>query len=59
MAVPKKKISVSRKRTRIRSTFIKKKKYTLCNKCSNYIELHRVCLCNVEDNLTNLVIRYS
>lgn len=59
MAVPKKKISVSRKRTRIRSTFIKKKKYTLCNKCFNYIQLHRVCSCEIEDNLTNLVIRYS
>ena len=41
MAVPKKKISVSRKRTRINTVQYKLKNYTQCNKYLNFIPLHR------------------
>ena len=44
MAVPKKKVSVSRKRTRLNSMQHKMKNYTQCNKCLNFIPLHRKCL---------------
>ena len=43
MAVPKKKISVSRKRTRVNSIQHKMQNYTQCNKCLNFVPLHRKC----------------
>ena len=49
MAVPKKKISVSRKRTRINSVKYKLKNYTQCNKYLNFIPLHRVSLASKDD----------
>jgi ribosomal protein L32 len=45
MAVPKKKISVSRKRTRLNSKHIKMQNYTQCNKSLKFIPLHRKSLC--------------
>lgn len=43
MAVPKKKVSVSRKRTRLNAMQHKMKNYTQCNKCLNFVPLHRKC----------------
>ena len=48
MAVPKKKISVSRKKTRLNSIHSKMQNYTQCNKCLNFIPLHRKCSCKNE-----------
>jgi len=48
MAVPKKKISVSRKKTRLNSINFKMQNYTQCNKCLNFIPLHRKCSCKNE-----------
>ena len=48
MAVPKKKISVSRKKTRLNSVRFKMQNYTQCSKCLNFIQLHRKCSCSQE-----------
>lgn len=53
MAVPKKKISVSRKKTRLNSIQLKMQNYTQCNKCSNFIPLHRICSSCKDDSLLN------
>ena len=59
MAVPKKKISFSRKKTRFNSFQLKTKKYSQCNLCFNFIELHRICSCNIDSSSTNILTKYS
>lgn len=60
MAVPKKKVSVSRKKTRLNAIRYKMHNYTQCNKCLNFIPLHRQCsscktyeLSSVSTNILN------
>ena len=63
MAVPKKKVSVSRKRTRLNSIQHKMKNYTQCNKCLNFIPLHRRCssreTCELDAMSTNIINKYN
>ena len=58
MAVPKKKISVSRKKIRLNSLISKSKNYTQCKKCFNFSLLHRKCSCESFSHSTNLKNKY-
>jgi len=54
MAVPKKKISVMRRKKRLQSQKLKMQNYTQCNSCSNFIKLHVECpACLVGQNYNN------
>lgn len=58
MAVPKKKISVSRKKTRLYTKRYTLKYFTKCVNCSDFVSLHRRCSCDTK-NTTNLVNKYN
>jgi ribosomal protein L32 len=57
MAVPKKKVSVSRRRLRNLNMRMKALKYTQCKNCFNFVPLHRKCSdsehCYYSTNLIN------
>jgi ribosomal protein L32 len=61
MAVPKKKVSVSRRKMRLNSTRykIKMQNYTKCNKCSEFVPLHRLCNCEIKLYSTNIINKYN
>jgi len=59
MAVPKKKVSVSRKKIRLNSIRYKMYNYTQCNKCLNFIPLHRKCSCERHSLSTNIINKYN
>lgn len=60
MAVPKKKVSVSRKKTRLNAIRYKMHNYTQCNKCLNFIPLHRRCSsCELDSMSTNIINKYN
>jgi len=58
MAVPKKKLSVSRKKIRLNSQRYILKNYSQCDKCQNFTLLHRRCSCE-NNKTTNLVNKYN
>lgn len=57
MAVPKKKVSVSRKKVRLKTKRYLLQNYKQCNSCLNFVPLHRRCSddsnCNYSTNLEN------
>jgi len=57
MAVPKKKVSVSRKKVRLNSNPFKTKIYFECKKSSEFKLPHRVCI--TKSNNTNLIKKYK
>lgn len=58
MAVPKKKLSVSRKKIRLNSRRYNLINYIQCDKCLNFTLLHRRCSCD-RNNSTNIVSKYN
>ena len=62
MAVPKKKVSNSRKKTRLNSTKINMRNYVFCDSCSQFIKKHSLCTnCtfNSDNCSTNIVDYYN
>jgi len=67
MAVPKKKVSVMRRKKRLQSQKLKMQNYIQCDSCSNFIKLHVKCPpnCSLGQNynsknyFTNIVERNS
>ena len=58
MAVPKKKLSVSRRKIRLNSRKKALGFYTQCDKCLSFIPLHRKCTCE-SNKSTNLINKYN
>ena len=44
MAVPKKKVSLSKKKIRLNSTKFNRQNYIQCSSCLEYIKVHRLCI---------------
>jgi ribosomal protein L32 len=62
MAVPKKKVSVSRKKKRLNSKKIPmSQSYWQCIGCFNFIKIHRLCskCIDVSTNVTNIKEQYN